>query len=100
MLGEKLRFDNFSLRLRGDVDAASLGRALRQATSNFGGDLAGVDPLVDDAAVRGLKFHEMLPLDLARATLAARLADHTGVARVLERPVQMLRTAEDGRMWG
>lgn len=100
LLGEKLRFDNFSLRLRGDVDAASLGRALRQATSNFGGDLAGVDPLVDDAAVRGLKFHEMLPLDLARATLAARLADHAGVARVLERPVQMLRTAEDGRMWG
>lgn len=100
LLGEKLRFDNFSLRLRGDVDVASLGRALRQAASNFGADLAGVEPLVDDAAVRGLKFHEMLPLDLARATLAARLADHAGVARVLERPVQMLRTAEDGRMWG
>jgi ATP-dependent Lhr-like helicase len=44
-------------------------------------------PEVDEDALRQLKFAELLPPDLARQTLAARIADTTAAARVIEQPV-------------
>ncbi|MDO5628748.1 MAG: DEAD/DEAH box helicase [Mobilicoccus sp.] len=72
LLGETSAFDNFQIALRGDVTAAALGAARRRAHERFGPDLAGVQPVIDERALNGLKFNELLPIDAARAVLAAR----------------------------
>ncbi len=46
------------------------------------------EPVVLDEAVRGLKFAEILPPDLANRTLAARLGDESTARRVAGHPVQ------------
>jgi ATP-dependent Lhr-like helicase len=74
----RTRYDNDRLRLRGEVDAAELRDAISAALSS---------PLplsqVDQAAIRGLKFAESLPSDLAVQTLAERLADPSRARDVL-----------------
>lgn len=47
-------------------------------------------PVVNRKALEGLKFSEALPERLAEATLAARLADFEGAARVLAEPVRFV----------
>lgn len=44
--------------------------------------MAGLQPDVDEQAVQQLKFAELLPPELAYATLAARIADYEAAARV------------------
>lgn len=78
--------DNFSIRLAQDVGAQDLSRALAQARSRYGPDLAGVAPTVDQAALDRLKFSEMLPPRLATLTLGERSADHAAAAIVIHRP--------------
>jgi ATP-dependent Lhr-like helicase len=76
------RFDDLSIRLRADL-TADLWRA---------GTCDAPDwlclPDVDEKALAGLKFGEALPPRLAVATLAARLADLDGAARVLAEPTR------------
>jgi hypothetical protein len=43
--------------------------------------------------VKQLKFAELLPPDLAAATLAARAADHFGARAIAGRPVFMSQVA-------
>jgi ATP-dependent Lhr-like helicase len=45
-------------------------------------------PETDDRALRGLKFTDVLPRDVAHQALAARLADLPTAASVLREPVQ------------
>lgn len=45
-------------------------------------------PETDDRALRGLKFTEVLPREVAHQTLAARLADLPTAASVLRDPVR------------
>jgi ATP-dependent Lhr-like helicase len=47
-----------------------------------------VSPQVDLRAVRGLKFAEVLPDDLAAATVAERIVDRDNTRRVLNEPVR------------
>lgn len=70
-------YDNFRIRLRADT-------ALLIWTLD--GRLDAVDsavPVVEEAAVKGLKFAELLPGTLAASTPAERLTDRRGAATVL-----------------
>lgn len=49
-------------------------------------DWSTVLPAVSPAALAGLKFSEVLPRDLAIATIAERLADHTAAGAVDTEP--------------
>jgi ATP-dependent Lhr-like helicase len=64
------RADNHRLRLRGDVSPAELRAALDRLPA---GEVPA--PAVDDDAVAGLKFGDILPPELATDTLARRLRD-------------------------
>ena len=64
------------LRLKSGVGSRELRRALDAA----GESLAAVRADVADEAVRELKFSAAVPLELARETVAERLADVSGVA--------------------
>lgn len=87
LLGETVTYDNWQIALRGDATAAWVGNAVWKARQQFGDDLRGVLPLVDERAVRQLKFSEMLPPELAHATLAARIADKSAAQHVAMRAV-------------
>jgi ATP-dependent Lhr-like helicase len=81
------RFDNLCLSLRPGATARDLAGALDSARRDYGVDLGGVQPAVDEQAVRQLKFAELLPPDLAHATLASRIADHRTAARTAEQGI-------------
>ena len=66
------RPDNFRVRLRGIEAAERLSAALETVVWE------DVLPAVSTAAVAGLKFSEVLPPELAVATIAERLADRDG----------------------
>jgi ATP-dependent Lhr-like helicase len=84
------RFDNRVLRLDDGVTSGTLRSALRAIRDGDGGTLDGMMPEVDEDALRQLKFAELLPPDLAHQTLAARIADTTATARVIEQPVAVV----------
>ena len=77
----RTRYDNDRLVLRGEDAVAQLGEAVQAAQ---GAELPAV--AVDPAAVRGLKFGEALPPDLAVRTLAERMTDARGARVVLDEP--------------
>jgi ATP-dependent Lhr-like helicase len=87
IIDERDRYDNRYIALRGDATAVGLSSALRVARERFGEDLSGVEPSVSAEAVKQLKFAELLPPDLAAATLAARAADHGGARAIANRAV-------------
>ncbi|MGW5633284.1 DEAD/DEAH box helicase [Streptomyces sp. NPDC003832] len=76
--------DGRFVRLRDDVTP----QVWRSAVADAGQGLTL--PEVDARAVRGLKFAEALPERLARATLAARLADEEGARAALAEPVRFV----------
>jgi ATP-dependent Lhr-like helicase len=90
LLGETITYDNWQIGLRGDATGVELRRALVMAQEQMGDDLALASPLIDEKALKHLKFSEMLPRDLAMATLAARTADPSNAARVVLLPIQMI----------
>ena len=71
------RFDDASLRLRGDLTREMWKAGTADAAERL------CLPDVDERALAGLKFSEALPGRLATATLAARTADLDSAARVL-----------------
>ncbi|WP_040834913.1 hypothetical protein [Nocardia brevicatena] len=80
--------DDFGIALRPDLTADMWRGAL--ATVRAG--LPALElPAADGRAVRGLKFSDVLPPDLAAATVSARLADLDGARRVLGEKVRFLR---------
>jgi ATP-dependent Lhr-like helicase len=64
------RIDNNSLRLRSDVSREKLCQAIDAHQQD-----GPANPEVSEDALQELKFAEILPPDLARNTLAARIAD-------------------------
>ncbi|SOC53732.1 ATP-dependent helicase Lhr and Lhr-like helicase [Ornithinimicrobium cerasi] len=75
LLGDSIVYDNWQIGLRNDASAEWLSKALEVARTELGQDLTGALPLVDERAIKQLKFSEMLPPDMAVATLAERAAD-------------------------
>lgn len=86
ILGDSIAYDNLQIGLRSDVTAAQLTAAKGAVRESFAG-LESVVPLIDERAVRKLKFSEMLPPEMAIATLAARGADHAGAQLTMARQV-------------
>jgi ATP-dependent Lhr-like helicase len=84
------RFDNRALGLADGATSGGLRSALRAITDRDGGTLEAMMPEVDEDALRQLKFAELLPPDLARQTLAARITDTTATARVIEQPIAVV----------
>ncbi|HHV20688.1 MAG TPA: DEAD/DEAH box helicase [Propionibacterium sp.] len=80
-------YTNRNIRLRGDATGTAVTRALWDARQRFGPEFEGVRPGVTEEAVRGLKFAELLPPELAIGALAERNTDHVGAATVAERAV-------------
>jgi ATP-dependent Lhr-like helicase len=74
-------YANDALRVRADVAPGDLDHAVRSVGTN-----ARSEPAVDDRALRGLKFTDVLPPELARATLAERAADPVGASALLAQP--------------
>lgn len=79
--------DDRYVRLRDDLTPAMWREGILDAADNLR------RPDVDARAVAGLKFSDVLPGNLASATLAARLADFTGAATVLGEPVSFVSPA-------
>jgi ATP-dependent Lhr-like helicase len=84
------RFADTHIRLRSDLTSDIWKAATADAAERL------CLPEVDDRAVPGLKFSEALPPRLAKATLAARLADLDSAANVLAEPVRFSRTEDAG----
>lgn len=82
LLGDTFSYDNKQIALRGDVSAVRVSEAMTKAREIVGDGLIGALPHIDERAVHQLKFAEMLPPELATATLAERGADHAGAAAV------------------
>ncbi len=83
----KQRFDDDAIRLRADLTPAVWKAGTTDAAERL------CLPEVDERALKGLKFSEALPERLAIATLAARLADLDGAARVLAEPTRFVSLA-------
>ncbi|WP_051517989.1 DEAD/DEAH box helicase [Intrasporangium chromatireducens] len=78
---------NLNVPLRSDATAGAVASALRAARAVAGDDLAGAVPPVSEQALRKLKFAELLPQELAVATLASRNGDHPGAEVVACTPL-------------
>ena len=82
LIDEKQRCDDNSIRLRTDLTHDMWRAGTTDAAQRL------CLPDVDERALAGLKFGEALPHRLAVATLATRLADLDGAAKVLDEPVR------------
>ena len=74
-------YDNHRVRLRPDVTREEMAE-----TTAALGDLSDVRADVNEDAVRGLKFSDVLPPPLARETVALRLTDRVHAEQVLAEP--------------
>ncbi|MEJ3741683.1 DEAD/DEAH box helicase [Actinomycetes bacterium KLBMP 9797] len=77
------RIDNHSIRLRSHTSRDDIRRAIDALEVG-----ALPDPQITDEAVRELKFGEILPPNLATATLAARIGDHNAARYLLTEPIR------------
>ena len=77
------RVTDSAIRLRSDLTIEMWKAATADAADRL------CLPDVDDRALAGLKFSEALPVRLASATLAARLADVDSAARALAEPARL-----------
>lgn len=84
LTGENPGFTDVSIRLRSDLTREMWHAAITDVPDRL------CLPEVDDRALRGLKFGEALPDELAQATLAARLADPDGARAVLRSDVRFV----------
>ncbi len=85
LVGDAAGAGNLSVPLSRDAGFDDVRWAVADAVSRFGKDLGGVSPLIEDEAVDGLKFSDLLPRSMAERTLAERMADRSGVEKTLRR---------------
>jgi ATP-dependent Lhr-like helicase len=86
-LGCRASWDNFAIRLQGELKAEAVQACLRAVQLASNEELV---PAVSAEAVEGLKFAECLSPGVAAATVGARLSDPVGVVKVRAEPVQMV----------
>jgi len=85
--------DSESIRLRRDLTIEAIQEGLAAARSL---EAPKRRPVVDNRAVRGLKFSAALPVDLAMSTVAARVGDPVNADTVLQEKVVYATTANEG----
>jgi len=83
LVDPRQKIDEKSVRLLPGVNVAEFGDAVAAVEWR--------DPLVDANAVRGLKFSAALPLELAVATLGARIGDAANARSVLSEERSLAR---------
>jgi ATP-dependent Lhr-like helicase len=81
------RYDNRYVKLRGDATAEGVRDALEQVDLSPGRVMGLLGADVSPEALKQLKFAELLPPELAVATLAVRGADFPGAALIRSRRV-------------
>jgi ATP-dependent helicase Lhr and Lhr-like helicase len=79
---EKQSFDDYSIRLRTDLNRDMWRAGIADVSQRL------CLPEIDEQALAGLKFSAALPHHLAVATLASRLANLDSAARVLTEPTR------------
>ncbi|WP_242884443.1 DEAD/DEAH box helicase [Actinomadura litoris] len=77
------RVEDFYIRLRADLNPRTWKDAHTEARDHL------CLPLVDNGALKGLKFNEALPERLAELTMSARLADLPAAETVLSEPCRL-----------
>lgn len=85
------RFGDRVLRMRSDIDTRDLAVAINCVNAD-----EPVRLQVSDASLIGLKFSAALPMELARRTIAVRLADQIGARAALGERLVSLRTIATG----
>ena len=70
LLDESHAFDNFHVALAPETTQGMVNGAMTRARQQFGDDLSGVTLTVAEDALRGLKFAELLPREMAVKALA------------------------------
>jgi ATP-dependent Lhr-like helicase len=78
--------------MRSDIDTRDLAAAMNRVNAD-----EPVHLQVSDASLIGLKFSAALPIDLARRTIAVRLADQPGARATLGERLASLRTSTTGQ---
>jgi ATP-dependent Lhr-like helicase len=85
-LNRRASSDNFAVRVQGELTADDVEAGIRSLRASPPDEIVAA---VDERALEGLKFAECLPPGLASAILQARLADASGVADILGKPVRI-----------
>lgn len=86
-------YDNRQIGLRTHVGAADLRRSVHAVGDKLRSDLTSVTPFVTERALKQLNFSDLLPPDLARATLERRLSDPEGALAILAQPISTMISA-------
>ena len=79
--------DSFTLTFESAVKLQDVERAIESIRQN---EVTEMRPIVDEAAVDGLKFSECLPIEFATEMLARRLQDVDATRQILGRPVRFV----------
>lgn len=77
--------DSFTLTFESAIKLQDVEQAIGAIRQH---DVAEMQPVVDEAAIDGLKFSECLPIDLATEMLGRRLQEPDSTRRVLEEQVR------------
>ena len=80
-------YDNRQIGLRGGVTAAEIRRAVHEVAEIVGGDLSAGETVRNGEGSATAEVADLLPPDLARPTLEARLADPESALTVLSQPI-------------
>jgi ATP-dependent Lhr-like helicase len=79
--------DGFSIRFASDVDVEKIREAQREMMKV---SLEGIAPFASEKAIRGLKFSECLPPQLATRVSSQRLRDDVALRQVLGEQVRLV----------
>ena len=83
----KVSHDSFTLTFESTITLQDVEQAISVIRQH---DIAEMQPVVDEAAIDGLKFSECLPMDLATEMLERRLQDQASTRSVLEEQVRFI----------
>jgi len=82
-----VRHDSFTLTSESAITPHEIERAIDALRQR---DVAELRPMIDEAAVDGLKFSECLPTNLAKKMLESRLREPEATRRILEKPIHFV----------
>lgn len=80
----KVSHDSFTLTFESAVKLQEVQRAIDAIHEH---DIAAMRPVVDEAAIDGLKFSDCLPVELAKKMLERRLQEPEATRRIIEESV-------------
>lgn len=83
----KVSHDSFTLTFESALKLQDVEQAIGAIRQHAAAEMR---PVVDEAAIDGLKFSECLPIDLATEMLERRLQDQVSTRRVLEEQVRFV----------